>query len=229
MNKLFVVRRNSVVQGTGVRGALAEDYQAPTCCTAARRRRNLAGARKVTGLNSRHDAMYRSRGSNLGAGVMRTSQSDDPLTDRIYLEESSKDIVNPEPLPVIHSAAFMQRKRGVWKDGEASTSTDGKSGSVPSSGVEWFVNSVDEKLNTVEASGAPKVAEAFSEAISSETGKNVRKGMVQAAKLTAEAGVVVAKGAAKGAVPVVSWVVKNGTKAIISSATNSTNKKGKKS
>ena len=71
-----------------------------------------------------------------------------------------------------------------------------------------------------------QIAEAFSDAISSETGKNVREGMVQAAKLTVDAGVVVAKGAAKGAVPVMGWVVKNGTKAIISSAT-SPGKKGK--
>ena len=49
----------------------------------------------------------------------------------------------------------------------------------------------------------------------------MRRGMVQAAKLTVDAGVVVAKGAAKGAVPVVSWVVKEGTKAMI-------NKKKKK-
>ena len=56
----------------------------------------------------------------------------------------------------------------------------------------------DEKLNQVEDS-PPRVAEAFNDAISSETGKSVRKGMVQAAKLTVDASVVVAKGAAKGA------------------------------
>ena len=78
----------------------------------------------------------------------------------------------------------------------------------------------DDKLDDVETE-PPKVAEAFNDAISSEAGKNVRRGMVQAAKLTVDAGVVVAKGAAKGAVPVVSWVVKEGTKAMI-------NKKKKK-
>jgi hypothetical protein len=151
----------------------------------------------------------------------------DPLDERIYLEESKSDIVNPEPVPVIHSAAFLQRKRGVWHEqdsGPESTSSRDKPGA--SSGVEYFLNSVDEKLNTVE-DAPPRVAEAFSEAISSEAGKNVREGMVQAAKLTVDAGVVVAKGAAKGAVPVMSWVVKNGTKAIISSATSSPEKKRK--
>ena len=40
----------------------------------------------------------------------------DPLDERIYLEESNGDIANPEPVPVIHSAAFLQRKRGVWQE-----------------------------------------------------------------------------------------------------------------
>jgi len=87
-----------------------------------------------------------------------------------------------------------------------------------------FVSSVDKKLDDLEDS-PPELVEAFSEAISSDTGKTVRKGMVQAAKLTVDAGVVVAKGAAKGAVPVVSWALKEGTKAIISGGKNPKKKK----
>ena len=57
---------------------------------------------------------------------------------------------------------------------------------------------------------------AFNDAISSETGKTVRKGMVEAAKLPVDAGVVVTKGAAKVAMPAVSWAVKGAVKAAMS-------------
>jgi len=124
---------------------------------------------------------------------------------------------------VTHSAAFLQRSRGVWQeDDKASSSKTSDLESGATSGVEWLVKGADRRLDVMESS-PPEVAKAFNDAISSDTGKSVRKGVVQAAKLTVDAGVVVAKGAAKGAVPVVSWVVKEGTKAIISSATSKKN------
>ncbi|WZN63191.1 hypothetical protein HKI87_07g47360 [Chloropicon roscoffensis] len=151
----------------------------------------------------------------------RDDGEEDPLRERIYLEEGNRGRVSkPEPLPVTPSSAYLQRSRGVWQDSASPSGPSEFRAGDPSSGLELLMSGFDDKLDDVETE-PPKVAEAFNDAISSEAGKNVRRGMVQAAKLTVDAGVVVAKGAAKGAVPVVSWVVKEGTKAMI-------NKKKKK-
>mmetsp|Transcript_34649 Transcript_34649/g.74944 ORF Transcript_34649/g.74944 Transcript_34649/m.74944 type:complete len:197 (+) Transcript_34649:244-834(+) len=157
------------------------------------------------------------------SGGSASQNGGDPLRERIYLEGSSSRYggLRPEPVPVTHSAAFLQRSRGVWEEEyEASTSSGGggRGGEVGSeygrSGFELFVNDLDRKLAGVEEA-PPEVAQAFSDAISSEAGKAARQGMVQAAKLTVDASVVVAKGAAKGAVPVVSWAVKQGAKGLL--------------
>merc|ERR1711924_313910 len=119
------------------------------------------------------------RGRGFGAGVAFSRRHHvarsakpgeaDPLRERIYLEDSGRGhVLKPEPLPVLPVSA--------------SRAANG----APSSGVEMLLNGFDEKLNQVEDS-PPRVAEAFNDAISSETGKSVRKGMVQAAKLTVDA------------------------------------------
>ncbi len=71
------------------------------------------------------------------------------------------------------------------------------------------MNDLDRKLDRVEEA-PPEVAQAFSDAIGSEAGKAAREGVKQAAKLTVDASVVVAKGAG----PVVSWAVKQGAKGL---------------
>ena len=45
----------------------------------------------------------------------------DPLRERIYLERRENGVLKPEPLPVTHSAAFLQRSRGVWEVSEPNT------------------------------------------------------------------------------------------------------------
>ncbi|QDZ18947.1 hypothetical protein HOP50_02g14530 [Chloropicon primus] len=123
-----------------------------------------------------------------------TRGEEDPLQHRIYLEvEGRGSVREPEPLPVTHSSAFLQRSRGAWKDSD-----------------------YDEGASDGEEVETSPVVVAFNDAISSETGKTVRKGMVEAAKLSVDAGVVVTKGAAKVAMPAVSWAVKGAVKAAMS-------------
>ena len=46
----------------------------------------------------------------------RDDGEEDPLRERIYLEEGNRGRVSkPEPLPVTPSSAYLQRSRGVWQ------------------------------------------------------------------------------------------------------------------
>mmetsp|Transcript_2630 Transcript_2630/g.6270 ORF Transcript_2630/g.6270 Transcript_2630/m.6270 type:complete len:198 (+) Transcript_2630:208-801(+) len=136
------------------------------------------------------------------------------LKERIYIEQPVPNPTMPEPVPVTHSAAFIQNQRGVVQ-----LPTPPPQEERSQSGIGMAISSADERLDSIEAS-PPKVVEAFSDAISSDTGKNVRGNMVKAAQLTVDVGFA----AAKTALPVAAWMMKTGATAILSKPNNNKKK-----
>ena len=49
--------------------------------------------------------------------------------------------MQPDPVPVTHSAAFLQRSRGVWQEDDKASSSSKTSDleTGATSGVEWLV------------------------------------------------------------------------------------------
>ncbi len=77
-----------------------------------------AGSRLFCVADGSQQQQRRQRPSARGGSGEGPASGGDPLRERIYLEGAGSSFggLSPEPLPVTHSAAFLQRSRGVWQE-----------------------------------------------------------------------------------------------------------------
>ncbi|KAK9806798.1 hypothetical protein WJX72_003059 [[Myrmecia] bisecta] len=126
----------------------------------------------------------------------------------------------PQPVPVEHSPAYLQRDRQPLAGQIAMTERVSPDEEFTGSAVEWALRQVDARLD--EAAGNPPApAVAIWNAARGPVGTATAKGVGTAAKVTVKVGAE----ALKAAAPVGKWAMQQGVKAALGVFTSSQSKK----